>query len=168
MPVSDPKQSRLTHTDANGAARMVNVGHKAITERRAVAEAFVRLSSDTLTLCQSNELSKGDVIPVARIAGIQGAKYTPLLIPLCHGLAMDHIDLSFEFSEAPSGIRIIGTASCQGKTGVEMEAMTAVSVAALTIYDMVKGVERDAAIERIVLLEKSGGKSGHWRRETEP
>lgn len=166
--MTNQRSQQLTHTDSDGTARMVDVGHKPVTQRQAVAEAFVRLSSDTLTLCQNNALIKGDVIPVARVAGIQGAKQTPLLIPLCHGLAMDHIELEFEFSDEPSGIRIRGIASCHGKTGVEMEAMTAVSVAALTVYDMVKGVERDASIERIELVEKLGGKSGHWRRTPNP
>ena len=157
-------QRTLTHTDADGTARMVDVSGKQITHRQARAEAFVRLSAATLRLCETNALSKGDVIPVARIAGIQGAKQTPLLIPLCHGLALDHIDLDFRFSQDPSGLSIRATATCHGKTGVEMEAMTAVSVAALAVYDMVKGVERGVTIEQVGLVEKIGGKNGHWTK----
>ena len=155
----------LTHTDSDGSARMVDVAPKAITDRVAVASGFVEMSTHTLDLCRTNALAKGDVISVARLAGIQGAKYTPLLIPLCHGLNIDHVDIDCQLSQDPPGIRIRSTARCQGKTGVEMEAMTAVSVAALAIYDMVKGVDREARIRSIELLEKRGGKTGHWRRK---
>ena len=154
----------LTHTDADGAARMVDVGAKPVTDRLAVAEGFVTMTAETLALCRNNALAKGDVLAVARLAGIQGAKYTSFLIPLCHGLNIDHVDIACEFSDAPHGIHLRGTARCQGRTGVEMEAMTAVSVAALAIYDMIKGIDRAARIERIALVEKRGGKSGHWLR----
>src|SRR5438270_3291524 len=143
---------------------MVDVGAKAVTERRAVAQAVVRLTPETAAVVSAGDAPKGDVIGVARIAGIQAAKRTSELIPLCHPLPLSFAGVEAEI-DGPSG-RITLTAETRttGQTGVEMEALTAASVAALTVYDMVKGIERGAAIESVRLLEKSGGKSGHWRR----
>lgn len=155
------KKKRLSHVDSTGQARMVDISRKKVTRRRAVAESFVRVSRDTLELIAKRNLPKGDALATARLAGIMAAKRTPEIIPLCHPLLLAHVDV--EAQVRPSGIRFVGTASCKGETGVEMEAMTAVSVAALTLYDMVKGVEKGAAIETIRLIEKTGGKSGAYR-----
>ena len=141
---------------------MVDVGSKAATQRRAVAEAFVRLSRATLALICSGGLPKGDALETARLAGILAAKRTPELIPLCHPLPLTHVDVRAE--PRRGGVRLVAEASVTGPTGVEMEALTAVSIAALTLYDMVKAVEKDAVIERVRLLEKTGGKSGTYRR----
>src|SRR5215467_13707275 len=150
--------ARLTHIDRDGAARMVDVSEKAATERVAVAAGFVRMSQATLDLVLSGEAKKGDVLGAARIAGIMGAKKTPELIPLCHPLAIAKAEIDI----AP-GLAVRATVKVTGQTGVEMEALTAVAVACLTIYDMVKAVERGVAIENIRLIEKRGGKSGHYR-----
>lgn len=155
-------RKRLTHIDAGGRARMVDVSLKAATVRRAVAESFVRLTRATLSLISREGLPKGDALETARLAGIQAAKKTPDLIPLCHPLALTHIDVVARLER--EGIRFRATVQCIGPTGVEMEALTAASVAALTLYDMVKAVEREATIESVRLLEKSGGKSGIYRR----
>ncbi len=152
----------LSHLDEAGRARMVDVSAKKETARTAVAEAFVRLSPATLALLAVGNLPKGDAIETARIAGIMAAKKTPDLIPLCHPLLLTHIGIEAEI--LGEGIRFVGRVTCRGQTGVEMEALTAVSVAALTLYDMVKAVEREAVIERIGLLEKTGGKNGKFRR----
>ncbi|MDO8562615.1 MAG: cyclic pyranopterin monophosphate synthase MoaC [Candidatus Limnocylindria bacterium] len=152
---------KLTHLDAKGAMRMVDVGTKAPTERRAVARAKLRLSAPTLRLVRSGKAKKGDVLAAARLAGIMAAKRTSELIPLCHPLALSH--LAVELSFVRDGIVIEATAATTGPTGVEMEALTAVSVAGLTIYDMVKAVERGARLTDIRLIEKSGGKSGTYR-----
>jgi cyclic pyranopterin monophosphate synthase len=154
--------ARLSHVDARGRARMVDVGSKPATERRAVAEAFVRLSRATLGLISNGGLPKGDALETARLAGILAAKRTPELIPLCHPLPLTHVDVRAEVKR--DGVRLIAEAAVTGPTGVEMEALTAVSIAALTLYDMVKAVEKDATIERVRLLEKTGGKSGTYRR----
>lgn len=151
------KRPLLTHLDAKGQARMVDVSEKATTLRRAVAESTVRLSQGTLTLIAEGDLPKGNALETARLAGIQAAKRTALLIPLCHPLSLTHVDVNAEIGS--QGVRFVSLATCEGRTGVEMEAMTAASVAALTLYDMVKGVERGAVIENVRLLEKSGGKS---------
>ena len=158
--------SELTHLDDSGRARMVDVGAKPATERRAVARAVVRVSSRTAQAILAGDAPKGDVLGVARIAGIQAAKRTSELIPLCHPLALSFVGVE-GIVEAGAG-RIVLTAEARttGPTGVEMEALTAASVAALTVYDMVKGIERGAAIGDIELIEKSGGRSGHWRRDT--
>lgn len=156
--------ARLTHLDEAGAARMVDVGGKAVTERRAVARATVQMSPQTAALVQAGDAPKGDVLGTARIAGVMAAKRTGELIPLCHPIGLDHVDVDAEIDPATGTITLTATAGVTAKTGVEMEAMTAATVAALTVYDMVKGVERDVAIERVVLLEKSGGRSGTWRR----
>jgi cyclic pyranopterin monophosphate synthase len=154
--------SDLTHLDESGAARMVDVSGKQVTRRRAVARAFVRMSADTAAAVAAGDAPKGDVLGVARIAGIQAAKRTGELIPLCHPLGLDHVDVRAEVVDG--GVAIEAEASVEGRTGVEMEAMTAASVAALTIYDMVKGIERGVRIESVELVAKSGGRSGDWRR----
>ncbi len=141
---------------------MVDVSSKDVTERRAVAESFIRLSPKTLNLISRGRLSKGNAIETARIAGIMAAKKTPDLIPLCHPLDITHADVVAEPSG--KGIRFRCSVSCTGRTGIEMEALTGASLAALTLYDMVKAVERGAVIQEIRLLEKAGGKSGAYRR----
>jgi cyclic pyranopterin phosphate synthase len=156
--------SELTHLDPSGRARMVDVGTKAATERRAVAQAVVRVSPATATAVAAGEAPKGDVIGVARIAGIQAAKRTSELIPLCHPLALSFVGVEGSVDPDAGEIRLTAEARTTGPTGVEMEALTAVSVAALTIYDMVKGIERGAEIAAVALLEKSGGRSGTWKR----
>lgn len=141
---------------------MVDVTEKPSTRRRAVAESFVRLSRETIALITRGRLPKGDAIATARLAGIMAAKRTPELIPLCHPLMLTHVDVQAELLK--TGVRFVSTVSCIGETGVEMEALTASSVAALALYDMVKAVERGAIIHRVRLLEKEGGKSGTFRR----
>ncbi|HYK92266.1 MAG TPA: cyclic pyranopterin monophosphate synthase MoaC [Acidobacteriota bacterium] len=154
----------LSHIDSHGKARMVDVSEKPATQRRAVAESFVRLSRETLSMIRAGKLPKGEPLSTARLAGILAAKKTPHLIPLCHPLALTHVDVQTE--SRGSGIRFVSSVSCAGPTGVEMEALTAAAIAALTLYDMIKSVQRGATIERIRLLEKSGGKSGAYRRRT--
>ncbi len=157
--------SQLTHLDDQGQARMVDVGAKAETEREAVAAGRVRMRGETLRLLREGNLPKGDVLGVAHVAGIMAAKRTPDLIPLCHPLLLTKVAVEFAFDDAASAVDITATVRCKGQTGVEMEALTAVSVAALTIYDMAKAVEKGMVIEGIRLLEKRGGKSGEWRAE---
>jgi len=152
----------LTHLDESGAARMVDVSSKEVTRRRAAARAFVRMAPETAAAVAAGDAPKGDVLGAARIAGIQAAKQTGALIPLCHPLGLDHVDVRAEVVEG--GVRIEAEASVAGRTGVEMEAMVAASVAALTVYDMVKGIERGVSIEAVELIAKSGGRSGDWRR----
>jgi cyclic pyranopterin phosphate synthase len=142
---------------------MVDVGAKTETEREAVAEGRVRMRAETLALLRAGDLPKGDVLGTARVAGIQAAKRTAELIPLCHPLLLTRVAVEFAFSADPPAVEIAATVRCRGQTGVEMEALTAVSIAALTIYDMAKAVERGMVIEGIRLLEKRGGKSGEWR-----
>ncbi len=161
--MSKKQTSKLTHLDSKGRARMVDVTEKAITSRRAVAESFVRLSRKTMSLLRGGKLPKGNAMETARLAGILAAKRTPDLIPLCHPLLLSHVDV--EAQPSANGVRFLASVSCAGSTGVEMEALTAASVAALTLYDMVKAVEKGATIERVRLLEKSGGKSGLYRRK---
>ena len=144
---------------------MVDVGEKPATERRAVARALVRVSPETATRVLAGDAPKGDVLGVARIAGIQAAKRTSELIPLCHPLALTFVGVEGEIDADTGTISLTAEARTTGPTGVEMEAMTAAAVAALTVYDMVKGIERGAAITEVVLLEKSGGRSGHWTRQ---
>jgi cyclic pyranopterin phosphate synthase len=156
--------SDLTHLDASGQASMVDVSDKPATERRARARAVVRVSPETAAKVAAGNAPKGDVIGVARIAGIQAAKRTSELIPLCHPLALSYVGVEGAIDVAAGEIELIAEARTTGPTGVEMEALTAASVAALTVYDMVKGVERGAEIAGIVLLEKAGGQSGHWQR----
>lgn len=155
----------LTHTDGSGHAHMVDVGAKEVTERVAVAGARVLMEPETLRLIRANALAKGDVLAVARLAGIMAAKRTSDLIPLCHPLALSHVGVELELSDAPPCVQITATACCRGRTGVEMEALTAASVAALTIYDMAKAVDRSMQIDRVLLQEKRGGRSGHWKRD---
>jgi cyclic pyranopterin phosphate synthase len=154
---------RLTHLDDTGAARMVDVSAKAVTEREAVAEAIVVLSQEAFAAVRDGNVPKGDVLATARIAGIMAAKKTAELIPLCHPLALSKADLDFEWIDDRNAIRIEALAKTTGQTGVEMEALTAASVAALTIYDMVKAIDRAAVIEAIRLVRKSGGKSENYR-----
>lgn len=156
--------AELTHLDAQGNARMVDVGGKAITSRSATATAVVSMLPDTLALIRSGAHKKGDVLAVARIAGIQAAKKCSDLIPLCHPLMLNSVKVDFELDDAMNQVRITATCSLDGKTGVEMEALTAVSVAALTIYDMCKAVDKGMIIGPICLEEKLGGKSGHYQR----
>lgn len=156
--------SELSHLDGKGKARMVDVGHKDITVRTARASVVVRLNQATFDLVKNNEVGKGDVITVAKLAGIQAAKKTADLIPLCHPLVLSHIDLTFDLDEDSHTVRIISKVKMSGRTGVEMEALTACSVAALTVYDMVKAVQKEIVIDDLKLLEKRGGKSGDFHR----
>lgn len=153
---------KLTHVDKEGRARMVDVTGKDETVRVARAEGLVEMSAETVKLLRDGTMPKGNPLEVARIAGIQAGKKTSELIPLCHPLPLTHLDVSIEVID--SGARIEATARTKAETGVEMEALTAVSVAALTLYDMCKAVEKDISLGPIRLLEKSGGKSGHWVR----
>ncbi|RIK84005.1 MAG: cyclic pyranopterin monophosphate synthase MoaC [Planctomycetota bacterium] len=155
--------AELSHFDASGASRMVDVGAKAVTARQARASARVRMLAETGRLVRDRKMAKGDVLEVARLAGIQAAKRTWELIPLCHPLPLDGVDLRLEF-ENDEVLAIEATARATARTGVEMEALTAASVAALAVYDMCKAVDRGITIERIRLEEKSGGKSGHFTR----
>src|SRR6201986_4223362 len=159
---SDPKAA-LTHVDAKGEARMVDVSEKPATERTAVAEGRVVMSKATLELITSGKAKKGDVLATARIAGIMAAKRTSELIPLCHPLALSKVTVDISLDPKLPGCRGQSTVKVTGPTGVEMEALAAVSIACLTIYDMIKAVERGVRIEGIRLVEKSGGKSGHYR-----
>ena len=157
------KKSALTHIDTNGEARMVDVSAKPDTERMAVAEGCVVMMRKTLGMIEAGNAKKGDVLGTARVAGIMAAKKTHQLIPLCHPLAISKITLEIVLDPKLPGCRVSATVKVKGPTGVEMEALTAVAVACLTIYDMVKAVERGVRIEGIHLAEKDGGKSGHYR-----
>lgn len=157
--------SKLTHIDEQGKAVMVDVGDKNITRREACAEAVIKMKPVTLSLIQTGGIAKGDVFAVARIAGIQAAKKCSELIPMCHPLMLNGIDVDFEILSGESAVRIEARCRVDGKTGVEMEALTAVSIAALTIYDMCKAVDRGMTVRDIGLVAKSGGKSGSWSRE---
>jgi len=153
--------SELTHLDAQGRARMVDVGGKAETQRVAIALGRIRMNAATLAVLRDGKTPKGDVLAVARIAGIMAAKRTAELIPLCHPLALDAVSVEFAFVE--DGVEARATASLTGRTGVEMEALTAVSVALLTVYDMAKAIDKAMVIDGVRLIEKRGGKSGDWR-----
>lgn len=155
----------LTHFNEQGRARMVDVTEKAVTHRVAVAVGEIRMAPDTLAQIKAGTLKKGDVLAVAQVAGIQAAKHNWELIPMCHPLPLTGIDITFSLSEDPCMVGIRATVSCTGVTGVEMEALTAVAVAALTIYDMCKAVQKDMCITNIRLLSKSGGKSGDYIAE---
>ncbi len=157
--------SKLTHVDESGAARMVDVSEKAVTRRVARAGGTVRMNAQTLRAILDNAVKKGDVLATARIAGIMAAKKTAELIPLCHPLMITKASVEFTPDEENSCIHVEATVQVDGKTGVEMEALTAVSVACLTIYDMVKAMQRDVRITNVRLLEKTGGKSGHYMAE---
>ena len=156
-------ESGLTHLDAEGTARMVDVSAKPLTERRARAQAVVRMSPETAARVVAGDLPKGDLAGVVRIAAIQAAKRTADLIPLCHQLALSHADCDVAVDADAGTVTVVTEARTVAGTGVEMEALTAASVAALTVYDMVKGVEKGAVIESVLLLEKAGGKSGDYR-----
>ena len=156
--------SPLTHFDAHGQAHMVDVSAKASTHRVAIAEGRITMLPATLALIRSGSAKKGDVLGIARIAGIQGAKKTSDLIPLCHPIALTRVAVEFEVDPSTSSVLCRTTAECTGQTGVEMEALTACSVALLTIYDMCKAVDRGMTISGVRLMEKSGGKSGHYVR----
>ncbi len=153
----------FSHIDEKGNAKMVDVSEKEITRRIAVADGFMRIKPDVLKQITDGNMPKGDVLSTAKIAGIQAAKKTGELIPMCHPLGLDHADIEFEI--AADGIKITATAIVHAKTGVEMEALTAVSVAALTLYDMCKSADKSMAIDKIRLLKKSGGRSGEYIRE---
>ncbi|MEJ5225185.1 MAG: cyclic pyranopterin monophosphate synthase MoaC [Anaerolineales bacterium] len=153
-------QAKLTHLDETGRARMVDVGHKPETARIAVARGEVHMRRETFDLIRAGSLKKGDVLTVAQVAGIMGAKQTSALIPLCHPIPLDKVDVDIALDESLPGLVITATARTTGKTGVEMEALTAVSVAALTVYDMAKAAEKTMRIQNIRLVEKHGGQSG--------
>ncbi|HHC07153.1 MAG TPA: cyclic pyranopterin monophosphate synthase MoaC [Actinobacteria bacterium] len=153
----------LTHLDAQGRARMVDVGDKAVTRRSARAEAVVAMQPTTVELLADAALPKGDALAVARLAAIQGAKRTPELVPLCHPLPIDVVEVDVEFVE--EGVRLVVEVGVEARTGVEMEALVGASVGALALYDMIKGVDRGAEIRRVRLLEKRGGRSGVWVRD---
>jgi len=155
--------SKFSHLDSQGSARMVDVGAKSVTRRRALAQAVLDLPAAVAEAIQSNTVAKGNVFETARIGAIQAAKKTSDLIPLCHPIPITHIDIQFEMDK--SGLRVVSEVSAEARTGVEMEALTAVSVAALIVYDMCKGIDKGIRIGPIELLEKEGGKSGTWRKK---
>lgn len=157
---------RLTHLDGDGNARMVDVSGKDVTRRDATATATLRMSPQTATLLADGTLPKGDALAVARVAGIMAAKQTPSLIPLCHPIALTSVDIVIEVDTAAGTAAVTATASTQERTGVEMEALVAAGVAAFTLYDMIKGVERGASVEAVQVTAKSGGRSGDWVRPT--
>ncbi len=157
--------TQLTHLDARGHATMVDVGDKAVTSREAVARGHVRMRPATLAAIRDGDVPKGDVLATARIAGIMAAKRTPEIIPLCHSLLLTKVAVEFEIDEVESRVVITSTVRCKGQTGVEMEALTAVSAAALTIYDMAKALEKTMVIGEVRLVEKRGGKSGDYINE---
>ncbi len=157
--------TELTHFDADGRARMVDVTGKGETVREATARGTVRMKPSTLGLIEQGRVAKGDVLSVAQVAGIMAAKRTPDLIPMCHPLPISGVEMQFRLNREESSVEIAATVRLTGRTGVEMEALTAVSVAALTVYDMCKAVDREMVIDRIRLVRKSGGKSDEFRRE---
>lgn len=158
---------KLSHIDANGAANMVDVSQKSVTVREARAQAVVSMKSQTLAMIAEQQHPKGDVIAVARVAGIMAAKKTPELIPLCHPLMLSKVAIDFEFDYPANQVRLISYCKLAGQTGVEMEALAAVNIAALTLFDMCKAVDPAMEIGNIKVLEKKGGKSGHWQPEQE-
>jgi cyclic pyranopterin phosphate synthase len=168
QPKTRPERRRLTHVDRAGRPRMVDVSEKPATARRAVAEAFVTMGQETLSLVIDGGGPKGDVLTVAELAGVMGGKRTSDLIPLCHPVALTDLVVRITPDRVAGGLRIRAEAATTGPTGVEMEALTAASIAALTAYDMVKGVERGVEIRSIALLNKSGGRSGEWHRDGGP
>ena len=157
--------SDFTHFNDQGRAKMVDVGEKNITRRTATAMARVFVNENTFALIQSGGMKKGDVLTVAQVAGVMGAKHTPDLIPMCHPILMDGIDLKLSLCRERLSVEIRATVSCDGRTGVEMEALTAVSTAALTVYDMCKAVQKDMVISDICLVEKTGGVHGDFHRK---
>ena len=156
---------KLSHLDATGRAKMVDVGGKPETARAAVAEGAVRMSREAFELVERHAVDKGDVLATAELGGTMGAKRTGELIPLCHPVVLDHVAVSAALAPELPGVRITASAKAVGRTGVEMEALTAVAVACLTVYDMVKAVDRSMTIEHVRLVEKTGGTRGDWRRE---
>ena len=158
-------EKKLSHINEQGDAQMVDVGDKKETERIAIAYGEIVMKLETLDLIRDDQIKKGDVLTVAKVAGISAAKKTSEMIPLCHPLPLNHISIDFEFDDELPGVRITALVKTNGKTGVEMEALTAVSISALTIYDMVKAVEKTMAIQNIRLVEKRGGKSGVFLNE---
>ena len=158
--------SELTHFNAAGEAHMVDVGDKDISSRRAVAEGHICMQSATLAHIRAGDNRKGDVLGVARIAGIMAAKRTADLVPLCHPLALTRVEVELETRASPPAVYCRASVATRGQTGVEMEALTAVQIALLTVYDMCKAVDRGMTIEQVRLLEKTGGKSGHWQHST--
>ncbi len=161
--MSDRDDQPFTHLDSEGNARMVDVGDKAVTTRRAVASGRIRMQPETLAAVRNGTAKKGDVLAVARIAGIQAAKETSRWIPLCHPLALESVEVLFDY-DGDDALVVRATTQITAKTGVEMEALTAASAALLTVYDMVKSIDRGMVIEHIRLEEKAGGRSGDWRR----
>ena len=159
--------SDFTHFNEQGRAKMVNVGEKPVSQRIAVAAGRVLVNENTFSLIKSGGMKKGDVLTVAQIAGVMGAKRTPDLIPMCHPILMNGIDLELRLDDRRLSVEITATVKCDGRTGVEMEALTAVSTAALTVYDMCKAVQKDMTITDLRLLEKSGGVHGDYHREEE-
>jgi cyclic pyranopterin phosphate synthase len=157
--------NKLSHIDKDGKAKMVDTSDKKATSRSATATATVSLNAETFLMVKENKLSKGDVLTVAKIAGIQAAKKTSELVPLCHPLPLDHVDISFELDESSHSIKIYATCKTTNVTGVEMEAFVACSICAVTIYDMIKAVQKDAVISEIKLVHKDGGKSGEFIRQ---
>ena len=157
-------ESKLTHVDQSGRASMVDVSEKTPTTRRAVAMGYVSMTRETLALIKDNNVAKGDVLATARIAGIQGAKQCPSLIPLCHPLMLSKVAVEFDIDEVESRVNIRCECKLVGNTGVEMEALTGVSVAALTIFDMCKAADPNMVIGNVKVMSKEGGKSGHWKR----
>jgi cyclic pyranopterin monophosphate synthase len=157
----------FTHFNENGKARMVDVGEKNETKRTAIARGTIYISKDTLAKVKDGQMKKGDVLAVAQVAGIMGAKKTSEVIPMCHNIFIDGVDLNFKIDEEKSAIHIEAEAKTTGKTGIEMEALTAVSVAALTIYDMCKAIDKAMVIDNIRLVKKTGGKSGEFIRNKE-
>lgn len=166
-PPGRQERRRLTHVSRSGRPRMVDVSEKPATARRAVAEAFVEMEQETLTAVIDGQVGKGDVLTVAEMAGVMAAKRTSELIPLCHPVPLTDLVVEITPARSDSGLRVRAAAATVAPTGVEMEALTAASVAALTVYDMVKGVDRGAFVRDLRLLEKSGGKSGEWRRRAD-
>lgn len=154
----------LSHVDESGRVRMVDVGQKPETQRRAVAEGAVRMSAEAFRLVATQAVKKGDVLAAAELAGMMAAKRTAELIPLCHPVALDHLEVRAELDEALPGVRLRAAAAVTGRTGVEMEALMAVAVGCLTVYDMVKAADRGAEVVMVRLIEKAGGRRGPWRR----
>jgi len=157
--------TKLTHFTPQGEAHMVDVGEKSITEREAIAEGFISMKKETLSLIMEGGHKKGDVLGIARVAGIMGAKKTADLIPLCHPLMLSKVNIELKTDKEASRVMCRTTVACSGQTGVEMEALTATQIALLTIYDMCKAVDRGMRIDAVMLVEKKGGKSGHWTKE---
>ncbi len=156
---------KLSHVDSDGKARMVDVGEKAVTRRSATAKVIVRLNDEAFSALAENRVAKGDVLTTAKLAGIQAAKRTSSLIPLCHQLPLDQVEMAFELKNENKTLEIRSVAVCSARTGVEMEALTACSVAALTVYDMLKAIQKDIVIADLCLLTKSGGRSGEYVRK---